>query len=362
MRVVYVYTDSVAKWDRSERRCAVPARAMNRTGRHQATLISRADFVAASGAAGCNQWRETCQAADIIVVQGGLSGQMLKAGQYWRARDKVVAVDIDHAEHLAHNGCGNPAGRGSEPSGAIGTGLKLVHAATLSSLRLAADCQEWAQVFHLPSYIEPDRYYYPSREPDGRVLIGWRGNESHLSAFTKSGVAEALRNVCCERPHVRVLLCTSDTRLVNAVNLPPKQVIWQPWTPFAEWPGLLASFDIGIAPLYGEYDQRRSWTQALEYMIQRIPWVASAGPVFQDLAEYGWLVNPQPKAWERVLLDMVDHLDEYRMEADRDAYLFALSQSIDENIDKVMNIYANITAWAAHNAGINGRVFSVSAG
>jgi glycosyltransferase involved in cell wall biosynthesis len=161
---------------------------------------------------------------------------------------------------------------------------------------------------------------------------------------------------------VRVLLCTSDTRLLNAIDLPSEQVTWRPWVPFAEWPGLLASFDIGIAPLYGDYDQRRCWTQALEYMIQRIPWVASAGPVFQDLAQYGWLVNPQPKAWERVLLDIVDHLDEYRLEAERDAYLFALSQSIDENIDKVMDTYTRIASSAARNGCLTDSVTGSNAG
>ena len=134
-------------------------------------------------------------------------------------------------------------------------------------------------------------------------------------------------------------MCTSDERLKDLVDLPSGQVIWQPWTPYTHWPPLLATFDIGIAPLFGEYDQRRSWTQVLEYMLQRIPWVASAGSAYQDLAQFGWLVHNQASSWERVLLDMVDHLDEYRLEAERDAYLYALSQNIDEHIGQVVEIY-----------------------
>lgn len=354
MKTVYVFADKLAEWDRSERRCAIPARAINRTGRNCATLIGRADFIAASSAAGSGSLRDACLQADLIIVQGALTGRLLKAVQYWRARDKAVVADIDHAEYLLH-----PSG---EKSAVMRTGLKLVHAATLPSRRLAADCQDWAQVYHLPSYIEPDRYYYPAREPDGTVVIGWRGGEHFLNAFTKSGVMEALNSVCQQRPQVRVLLCTSDQRLRGSLNLPAGQVIWRPWVPFAEWPGLLATLDIGIAPLYGEYDQRRGWSQALEYMIQRIPWVASAGPVFQDLAQYGWLVNSQAQAWERVLLDIVDHLDEYRLEAEHDAYLFALSQGVDENIDKVLDIYRRIASDAAVINGVRGDISGIHVG
>jgi hypothetical protein len=77
-------------------------------------------------------------------------------------------------------------------------------------------------------------------------------------------------------------------------------------------------------------------------MIMKIPWVASEGPAYTNIRQYGWLVKNTSNAWERVLLDIVDHLDAYKSEVARDAYLFVISQGIDENIENVINTYGKI--------------------
>jgi hypothetical protein len=70
--------------------------------------------------------------------------------------------------------------------------------------------------------------------------------------------------------------------------------------------------------------------------------VASDGPAYQDLYPYGWLVQNFANAWERVLLDMIDNLDCYREEAARAAYLYGISQSIDENIENIISIFSSV--------------------
>jgi hypothetical protein len=77
-------------------------------------------------------------------------------------------------------------------------------------------------------------------------------------------------------------------------------------------------------------------------MVMKIPWIASEGPAYHSLRPYGWLVNNTASSWERILLDMVDHLEDHRQEMLTEPYLYAISQSVDENIEKVMSIYSTI--------------------
>ena len=77
-------------------------------------------------------------------------------------------------------------------------------------------------------------------------------------------------------------------------------------------------------------------------------------PTHQDLRSYGWLIHNTPSAWERMLLDMVDHLEDYRAEAGKEAYLYGLSQGIEENVQTILGTYKNILAHsAAHSAAHN---------
>lgn len=352
MNVVYVYADNPHEWNCSEWRCAVPARAVNRAPRHHATLLSLKDFALTTPAA-----RVACEPADVIVVQRNLYGPVLSAILHWKARNKVIIADFDDAYDLTpptnpsypfwFNGAA-PQKDGSVqhidpvPLTQFKWGLRLVHAATVPSKRLADDWQAYTAVHYLPNYIDLEKYQEVVREPHDGVWIGWGGSVSHLQSFTGSGVLAALKRVCRARPQVKVLIHGSDRRIFDQLPLPPEQKILHPWVPYAEWPRQLAKFDIGLAPLHGPYDERRSWIKVLEYLVMRIPWIASDGPAYADLRPYGWLVKNTPGAWERVLLDMIDHLDDYRAEAGREPYLFGISQAADANVDKMMAVYDQI--------------------
>lgn len=74
-------------------------------------------------------------------------------------------------------------------------------------------------------------------------------------------------------------------------------------------------------------------------MISKISWIASEEPTFHKLSLYGqWAQNTEFE-WEIMILNMVDQLDTYHRQAVRDPFLFALSQDISVNIDKVLHIY-----------------------
>ncbi len=77
-------------------------------------------------------------------------------------------------------------------------------------------------------------------------------------------------------------------------------------------------------------------------MVMKIPWVASEGSAYQELKRFGWLVKNTPEAWERIFLDMVDHITDYKREAAGEPYLFGIGQNIDENVNQVISIYEKI--------------------
>jgi glycosyltransferase involved in cell wall biosynthesis len=356
MNIVYVYADRPTEWNSSEWRCAVPARAINQTRRHSALMMSIDEFAGNFPPA-----QVMCAQADIIVVQRNLIGQVLSAIQHWKARDKVVIADFDDAFDLI------PSSHPSHPYWVQGVriqpqedgrvdwvkldpapmvqfkwGLRLVQAATVPSKRLAGDWQAYAEIHYLPNYIDLEKYRLDPAGSHHGIIIGWGGGMSHMQSFKGSGIMAALKRICRARRNVKVMICGKDRRIFEQLQLPLEQKIYHPWVPYPDWPQVLATFDIGLAPLHGPYDERRSWIKVLEYMVMKIPWVASEGPAYNELRPYGWLVKNTASAWERVILDMVDHIDDYRTEAAREPYLFGIGKSIDENVDKVIATYEAI--------------------
>lgn len=351
MKIVYVYADKPGEWNSSEWRCAIPARAINQTGRHKAELLAIADFSANNGTA-----QSACADADLIIVQRKLYGPVLAAIQHWKARDKAVVADFDNAYQLIPpNHPHYPfwaQGLDERPDGSVISlnppplkefqwGLRLVHAVTVPSKRLADDWQAYANVQYLPNFIELRNYEFVMPEVHPGIVIGWGGSESHSDSFNGSGALAALQHVCKLRPEVKIKICGARS-VYDQLDVPQEQKIFHPWVNYADWPQVLSTFDIGVAPLFGEYDHRRSWIKALEYMVMKIPWVASESPAYNDLRGYGWMVKNTPGAWERVLLDMVDNLSAYKKEAAGEAYVFSIGQNIDENIDAVLATYASI--------------------
>ncbi len=362
MKIVYVYADSPDEWNCSEWRCAVPERAINRTKRHFSDLLSLNDF-----AYNTTRAQELCTSADVIVVQRTLVGPVLAAIQHWKARDKIVVADFDDAYDLipktspvhdywikglrpASEPGQKPVKIEPAPITQFKWGLRMVHAATVPSKRLADDWRGYTRVHYLPNYIDLGKYLNVTPEPHEGIILGWGGSTSHLQSFTESGVLKALKRVCSARPQVRVMVCGSDARIVERLPIPSNQLIVQPWVPYSQWAKHLSQFDIGLAPLFGPYDERRSWIKVLEYMVMKIPWIASSGPAYHELSRYGWLVRNDPSAWERVLLDMIDHLADYKAEAAHEPYFFGISQSIDENVEKIMATYQTIAAQVTEQA------------
>lgn len=355
MKITYVYADRPYEWNTSEWRCAMPARAINRSGVHTAFLVDLFDFERDSAEA-----RGFLDQSDIVLVERNLRTTVLTAIQRLKAQGKPVAANFDDAYHLMTPD--NPSypywfqgktfsvnEKGERIEGRIDPvpltqfkwGLRMVDAITVPSKVLMQDWQDYAEAYLVPNYIDLTNYLTAERKPHDGVVIGWGGSLSHLQSFTDSGVLEGLRRVLQARSQVKVMIC-GDKRVYDHVDLPEDRKIFQGFVPFSEWPGVVVNFDIGLAPLQGAYDERRSWIKPLEYMVLKVPWAASEGPAYEDIRGYGVLVQNTAEAWEQTLLDMVDRIEAYRERAAGEPYQFGMAQGVDNNVDKIVATYQEI--------------------
>lgn len=364
MNIVYISADNPHEWNSSEWRCAAPARAINRgRGAHADVVDVRAWLTGSADA--------VCEGADLIIVQRVLLGPVLNALLHWKARGKTVMAEFDDAYDRMPDS--NPAyafwhrGWARKPDGSqeeidptpitqFAWGLALCDAASMPSRVLAADWAHVVPTVVVPNWIDLRMYRQTDGRTDGQtdgpsvrppvrpsvLRIGWGGSLSHLHSFTDSGVLKALERVCRARPQVHVVIHGADGRIVDALRLPRHQKLHRPWVPYARWPAQLAEIEIGIAPLEGAYDQRRSWIKALEYLALGIPWIASQGPVYEDLGRFGTLVPNSALAWEHALLDLVDHWPERKALAVQAAAEQAPRYSLDARRGDLLNIYRHV--------------------
>ncbi len=353
MNIVYVYFDHPIDHVSFQWYCAIPANAINRTQRHTARLLSMKDFVENSPVA-----EKLCGQADIIIIHRRLIGKVLSVIQKWKAQDKLIYLYLDFSVdylveemseykfwYLGETACQNGDclfGKDlidPRPNEQLSWGLRLIDGVISSSERLADDFSHSVKSNYLPGFIEVDHYLNQTRSRHPGLLIGLGGDQNLLPGFRNSGVLEALGNVINKRNDVGVVVFGGDQRIYDAIQAPLSQKFLWPLINYEEWPRYLSKIDIGLAPACGDFDLRRGYERILEYMIMKIPWIGSDTPGYRKFSSYGWLVPNSVQSWEQVILEMVDHLEDYRIEASGEPYLFALSKDVDENINKILMAY-----------------------
>lgn len=350
MKVVYVYADSPMEWNCSEWNCIIPTNAINRTGKHTATAIYINDFVKNT-----EEVQKVCGEADVIVVERNFFGDTLTLMQFWKVRGKTVlaifddAYDIMHPKNISYRfwtfgelhlkndkGEEKLAIMNPPPLEQFKWGLRITKGIQVPSVNLANDWSKYGKTYYVHNFLDIEKYqgniepFYPH---DG-IVIGWCGSLSHFSSFSDSGIILALKKVAKRYPQVKVLI-SGDKRVYDLIDLPETIKAFQPFVPKDRWTSLLKTLDIGLAPLSGEYDKRRSWIKTLEYMALKIPWVATDYPTYNELGNFGLLTKNGSKYWEVALSEMVENYSIYKEKANTTAYDFALSQTSDENIEKV---------------------------
>ena len=269
--------------------------------------------------------------ADLVIVQRNciIEGAH-NAMKYWQALGKPVVIDLD--DHYGQLPFSNPARRfwmthpipgpnGDEYAGAaldmLQEGLRISNGLISPNRKLLDD---WAYCsgnsYYLQNYCEnlwwsdlPEREEVKARLGlTGRTVIGWGGSISHLDSWHMSGIMQAASRIARQFPEVVFLLCGNDDRLYHQLDVPSINKQMQPGVPPQDWPKIVRSFDIGIAPLFGPYDQRRSWIKGIEYMLAGCPWVATEGEPYRDIAQFG-IVGPETEDfWVTSLVNVLQDL------------------------------------------------------
>lgn len=344
---------TATEWNCSQWRCLTPASAMNRTPGWKAKLIHVSGFLDYLNPA----IQDLVGPADIIVFQRNLvSEQAFDAMQYWQGMGKPIVIDLDDAYQMlpwsnpAHNfWIENPENRNPPPLVMLEEGLRRADALTAPNRNLLRDWSHVVTGYYLQNYAETAWWTnLPSREElkakrglNGRIVIGWGGSVSHYDSFWGSGIREAATAIVRRHPEVLFAICGNDPRIVEQLPVGRDQKVQIDEVPPEEWPKNVATFDIGIAPLFGPYDQRRSWIKGLEYLLGGVPWVGTTGDVYKDLETVGTMIQNGPDNWEGALDAKINNL---QAEQAQTASRIALAREwcIDRQLGNYARIYTEI--------------------
>lgn len=366
MNVLYVYADSSMEWNCSEWNCIIPSKAINKTGKHTAKTIYINEFVKNT-----EESQKLCADADIIIIERNYFGDTLTMMQFWKVRGKAImcifddAYDIMHPQNISYpfwthgelkfkdeNGVERTAFMNPKPIEQFKWGIQMSKGVQVPSVHLAQDWSKYNNTYYIHNYLDLDKYLnaeplYP--HPKEEIVIGWCGSMSHYYSFTESGVLQGLRRISRKYPNVKVLI-GGDVRLFELLDV--KNKVFQPYVPAEQWVPLLKTFDIGLCPLAGEYDKRRSWIKALEWMAVKVPWIATKHPTYDELHDYGIMTDNGYGAWFDSIEKVIENYDYYKERADTISYDFAVSQSSDNNIEKyTLPLYERLIEEPYPNAG-----------
>ncbi len=185
----------------------------------------------------------------------------------------------------------------------------LVDAVGVAGRQLLNIIKPSAPYVYLPNFLNGEIWKAKQYGRDTPLVLGWGGTKEHKASWDHAPVVEALQQLMTDRraqnvPVVRVANRVADKFLYEA-GVPFQALEWQTQ---AGWANTVRNFDIGLAPLRGEYDQYRSHLKVLEYAISGVPWVASDQPPYAE-CEGGILIKSgkrEAAQWEaaiRILLD-----------------------------------------------------------
>lgn len=303
--------------------------------------------------------------ADIITFQRNIINEAAwNAIDYFMAMGKPIAVDLDDAYNILP--WSNPAKQfwhirpdtwqGEQVPGAaikyLEEGLRKTGALISPNRNLLQDWSYVCRGYYLQNYAETAWWTgLPTREEikaqkglTGKIVIGWGGSVSHYDSWWGSGIREAAERVCKRHADVLWLVCGNDNRIFEQLPVPYDQKALQPGVAASEWPKTVKGFDIGVAPLFGIYDQRRSWIKGIEYSLAGVPWVGTDGEVYRDIADTGALVPNGVDAWEAALEQKIANL-----KAEQVVMASRIPEAqqrflVDNNLDKFEAVYRQIIA------------------
>lgn len=396
MHIAFLFADTQEEWNTSRWRCHILSNSIN--AQHEKTpeaFPHTARMVQMASALDFNDpgVQSTLGPADLIMFQRNIIfPPVYDAMDYWRALGKIVVSDLD--DHYPNIPASNPAFKywianthdmDPDPIEALKIGMREHCDALITpSDVIAKDWEPYVQTYVWPNYAPlqiykplkqkqlgaadtvfsyevkddiPELVRKPRPDSEGKIVIGWGGSISHVDSFVYSNVIDALIRLMQENKNVLFKFCGHERRLDYLwKRLPEKQFIRQLGVGHEDWPQVIASFDIGIAPLdlrpcednlgghnpgYS-YDERRSSLKLVEYLCAGVPWVATDAAPYRDLGYRGKLVENNADAWYEALKARVESLPHFREEAARNRRWALKKLTIESRVEELMKLYTLI--------------------
>lgn len=359
----YIYADLGREWNTSQWRALTPADGINR---HQsegweAKLLHINSFVDFLNPV----IQELMMSRDILIMQRNtIHPNILDAIRYFQGQGKPVVMDLDDEyQTLPYS---NPAKQfwhrreflTPEQTVIEGGAMRMMERGVQLSNGLVSPnrllLMNWQYLsgnsYYLPNFAElqwwqnlpPRAEQKADRNLDGKIVIGWGGSLSHYDSWWGSGIIPAARAICERHPEVVWMICGGDDSIAQLLDLPKRQIYRQQGVPPQEWPKVVRTFDIGVAPLYGPYDQNRSWIKAIEYALAGVPFVATSGHPYSDCEDIGLRVPMGAQEWEEALEQLIGNLKSEQEQAEAYIPLAQKRFTVDHNLDFYANVYGQV--------------------
>ena len=358
MKILFLESDLLQEYNCSNWRCVVPHRALSRAG-YESKVIRLEDWTKKTPEA-----VRATEEADIVIFQRNAFHEAVPVIMYWRAKGKTIVIDLDDSYENMTEETGSPSYefwrkglvREPQPDGTekvtevypkpidiLTYGIKLCAGVTSPSKLICEDWAGKAKTYWFPNYLDlalyqrTDNFYHA---PDA-IYVGWGGSMTHLASWNQSGAMEALNKLASENPNLHIVLM-GDPRIEKYFHKfhKDKRVI-SGWTPQAIFGQKLSMFDIGLIPLAGEYDRRRSWIKAAEYSVMGIPWIGTDSEPTRDI-ETGMRVKNTPEAWYDALQLYIENYGAVREASQRNQERAREMFGVDENVHELAKLFEKI--------------------
>lgn len=252
--------------------------------------------------------------ADVAVFQRVTNRWLAQAIPLVRAAGVAAVVDVD--DDLAAIHPGNPAFAALHPRNENRLGANgRVSRHSWHHLRAACEAATLVTVSTpalLPRYAAHGRgrvlrnvlaaHYYGIERADSD-LVGWPASlHSHPDDPAAVGSAVAIH---AQRGGRFAVLAKPDG-VGRAFGLPEDPLGVHRNTDILDWPRLVATIGVGIAPLADtRFNAAKSWLKPLEMSAVGVPWVASPRPEYAELHGRGaGVLAEKPKRWLRALAEL----------------------------------------------------------
>lgn len=292
-RALFLKADHEEDHNSSNFRILIPAKYLQKAG-HE-IVIQHVD------------WHDYANVPDVVLLERRATTERIE--NLRMAGAKRILVTFDDAYHLlppaSHEYSVQANSYWKNNLADFRQALGMADKVIVPSGVLAADYAKYCRAIEVvPNYYDPELVQESKFVPASTLRIGWGGTLQHRTTWEKSAVLGGLRKFAVDHTGFVVVVCGLNiTDLLGETGIP---YVYYPWTPFEQWMGVVASFDIGLAPLWGEYDRRRSNLRAVEYGLANVPFVGSLMEPYENCPG-GVLVKDEPKFWYDALDWMVKH-------------------------------------------------------